>query len=267
MEVCPDTTSNYADSSVDRALHIWANKGYDFNTNLISEDTTFKPLKEEFQIKQLRKYLMLDRDNTTFYLSVAQNIISAFPGISRYIKNNIFSKEIHEHANKPSPSFGDSEIVNDGNKYSKFVDVYRGEFPIPETYSIQWSSIDLLTVKSNQGRTSNVGAVITSSFGEPPRFLGYSLIRADWGDALPFTGVIKYKGFWNVGAEINVTYFPPSIDYKKWIEEIESVIDIQTLLESTGLYENYSLAKEPLEKLALLYALIVINYDTEIVNQ
>ena len=265
---CPDTSNEYDNSSVDRAIHIWAGKGTNFVNGIYAENYKFVTIDEnDHQIKLLRRYLMLDREDTNWYLSVAQNIISCFPGIERYLTNNIFSKSVHELELKNSPILNSMSIVNDGNKYSGFTSDYKTYFPIPKTYTIDWSSDNFVIIDNGVGLKTHVAVKITSSFGDPKQFLGYSLIRGNWGDALPYVGTLRYNGLWSLGSQATIDYMPVSINYKVWLSEIEASISLDNILTRTGLFENYSLAKEPLEKLALLYAALYVDYDKKIVTR
>lgn len=267
-EVCPDKENPYDSSAVDRAIHIWSNRGSKFVGDVYAEDFKFERHKNiDTQLQLLRSLLMLDREETTWYLGVAQNIISCFPGIERYLKGNIFSKSSHELVLKKTPILNGVSIVNDGNRYSAFTTNYNTFFPIPKTYTIDWSSEDFVSINNGEGKVSYVAVKVTSTYGEPKQFLGYSLIRGDWGDAMPFKGTLRYDGLWSLGSQATVDYFPPTIDYKVWVSEIEKSVDVSNLITRTGLYENYSLAKEPLEKLALLYASIYIDYDQQLVTK
>ena len=267
-QVCPDTGNEYDSSSVDRAIHIWADRGVGFVDSIYAEDYNFRKLEDtDAQANLLRRYLMLDREDTNWYLSVAQSIINCFPGIERYLTGNVFSKNIHELPLKKSSVLNSMSVVNDGNKYSGFTSDYKSYFPIPKTYTIEWSSDDFVVIDNGVGSKTHVAVKITSSYGDPKEFLGYSLIRGSWGDALPYKGTLRYNGLWSVGSQATIDYMPVSINYETWLKEIEASISLDDLITRTGLFENYSLAKEPLEKLALLYAAIYIDYDNKIVSK
>lgn len=265
-EVCPEVKNPYSSSSVDRAVHIWANKGTNFKGNVYAEDYKFKEAKNiDTQVSILRALLMLDRENTTWYLTVAQNIISSFPGIERYLSGNIFSKKPNQLELKQSPVLDGLSVVNDGNKYSSFKAQYDTYFPIPQTYTITWSSDDFVGIDNGLGLFSHVPVKITSTYGDPKQFLGYTLLRGNWGDTLPYKGTFKHSGLWSLGSKATIEYTPISIDYKTWVDEIEAASDIGDLITRTGIFENYSLAKEPLEKLALLYASLYIDYSQKLI--
>jgi len=261
-EVCPVKENDYDNSVVDRAIHVWLDRGVDFRDNLFSENYKFIALKSEnADIIKLRTYLMLDSDE--WYVCLAQNILTSFTGVLRKVKNNVFSKNLHELPNKPNFKPRELSIVNDGNHYSYFKS-YAGQFPIPTKFKIEGASVDMIKVMTDTGLSYNVAVKVTSTYGSPPEFLGYSIIRADWGEGFPFKGAFKYEGLWNVGMQVELDYFPPSIDYKNWISEVEGGVTIDNILNNTNLFENYSLAKEPLEKLAILYSSLILNYDSEI---
>lgn len=265
-KVCPDSKNPYSSSSVDRAIHVWANKGSDFIGAEYAEDYKFQTVKNmDTQVSILRNLLMLDRENTNWYLAAAQNIISNFSGIERYLSGNIFSKKAHQLGLKNTPVLDGLDVVNDGNKYSSFTAQYNTYFPIPSTYTMTWSSDDFVEIDNGLGLSTHVPVKITSTYGEPKQFLGYTLLRGDWGDALPFKGTFRHNGLWNLGAKATIEYTPVSIEYKTWVLEIEASSDIQDLITRTGVFENYSLAKEPLEKLALLYAALYIDYNQKLI--
>ena len=262
-EVCPIKEDNAHDNSaVDRAIHVWADRGTNFRDKVFAEDYNFRSLNSSStDIRKLRNYLMLDGDE--WYLCLAQIILSSFIGIERKVKNNIFSKKINELPDKPNFKPQEIDIINDGNHYSHF-EPYSGQFPIPGRYTIEWSSEDMVKISTDTGISLHAPVSITSDYGHPPEFLGYSVLRSEWGNSFPFKGSLKYSGLWNLGTRAELDYFPPAIDYKNWITEVEEGVTIDNILNATGLFENYSLAKEPLEKLAILYSSLILNYDSEI---
>ena len=131
-EVCPVKENDYDNSVVDRAIHVWLDRGVDFRDNLFSENYKFIALKSEnADIIKLRAYLMLDSDE--WYVCLAQNILTSFTGVLRKVKNNVFSKNLHELPNKPNFKPRELSIVNDGNHYSYFKS-YAGQFPIPTKF-------------------------------------------------------------------------------------------------------------------------------------
>lgn len=263
-EVCPvDRENPYDNRSIDRAIHIWADRGINFDNKTFAEDYDFQKLEStNINIVNLRRYLMLDSNE--WYLGLAQIIISAFPGILGRVKNNIFSKQLHQLPKKNIIKPQEIDIVNDGNEYSFFKE-YDDSMPIPTEYKVQWSSEDMVNIETDTGISVYAPVTITSSYGEPPEYLGHSIIRSrDWGSKFPFKGSFKYNGFWNLGTQFTIKYFPPSINHENWIKDIEDGVDLSYILTKTGLFENYSLAKEPLEKLAILYSSLILNYDSEI---
>ena len=261
-EACTvDSVNPYSNTSIDRAIHIWANKGSNFNTNIFSDNLKFEKSHETSAVwRRLRSFLMLDRENTDWYLCVAQTIISAFDSYGHRIKDNVFSKQVHELPQQNGPELEDVSLVNDGNEYSYFKE-YDLSFPIPEEYTLTWSSKDQIAVNDNKGRNSHVALNLMQTYGEPPKAIGYSLLRGDWADSLPFKGTLRYEGLWDLGSKVNIKYFPPTINYKSWLSSIETSVHIDDILRPVGLFEDYQLAKEPLEKLAALYTALILHYD------
>lgn len=263
-ECTVESLNPYDSKSIDRAIHIWANRGSDFSSNTFASNLVFKPLEDDkASWRLLREYLMLDRTNTDWYLCLAQTIVLAFDGLAGRINNNIFSKEIHELPQQNGPELSDITIVNDGNAYSYFTE-YAQDLPIPEKYNITWGSKDQIIVNNSLGKEMSISVNLTQTYGQPPQALGYSLLRGDWSNVLPFTGAFRYEGLWDQASSAEITYIPPTIDYNNWISKIESNINVEDVIRPTGLIEEYTLCKEPLEKLAVIYISLILYYDDKI---
>ena len=254
--VCETTIDSPLSS--DRAIHVWANRGSGFESNRYAQDLNFSIFENPGRLwTDIRKYLMLDREDTDRFLAIGQIILSNYTGLEAKIKDNKFTQRVENLPLPGIPTIKEGSIVNNGNRYS-FFKKYKYKFPIPKEYKISWSSEGSVRIDSGLGNIADVPAKIVQMFGDPPKPLGFSNIIGDWGDELPFEGILRYGGFWDLGSTMTVEYIPQDIDYGAWINSIESNLHFSGFLEGLNLHEQYTLAKEPTEKLAVLYLSLVL---------
>ena len=264
-DICPAVEVKKAPSS-DRAIHIWANRGSNFVSNRFAQNLEFQQFKEENPTwTGVRKILMLDREDTDVYLFKALSLLTSYSGLTNQVKDNQFTQSASNLPVAEDPTIQDGSIVNHGNRYSKFLR-YDKAFPIPKTYTIEYSTESSIRVITDTGLISDVAVKINQSYGDPPKPLGYTNLIATWGDALPFKGTLRYPGLWNLGSKMIINYVPQSIDYKIWVSSIDEQLHITPLLERVNQHEAYNLAKDPTEKLAVLYLSLILYYDLEVDN-
>jgi len=258
-EVCKTTIATPL--TPDRAIHIWANRGSDFISNRYANNLNFTRYENPDGIwSDVRRFLMLDKEDTDCYLRTAQIILSNYTGLASKILDNKFTQKVENLPHTGQPVIDNGSLVNNGNRYS-FFKKYKGKFPIPRNYTITWSSKNAVKVDSGSGNIEDVPVKLIQTFGDPPQALGYTNIIGEWGDVLPFDGVLRYIGLWDLGSIMSIDYIPQEIDYSVWIASIESNLHFSRFLENLNLHQHYTLAKEPAEKLAVLYLSLILHYD------
>lgn len=249
----------------DRAIHIWANRGSDFVSGRFAQNLEFQKLQDSKDWNELRKILMLDRQDTDNYIFRAMTLVDKYKGILNQIDDNNFTQRVVNLPVPKAPTILDGVLVNHENRYSKFLH-YELSFPIPSTYIISYDTESSLEITTDMGSRHTVNTTIIQSYGDPPKPLGYTNLVGEWGDLIPFKGVIQYPGLWNLGSRITINYEPQSINYNKWVESIDSQISVIPFLEGVNQLEAYTLAKDSTEKLALLYLSLILHYDIESSN-
>lgn len=259
-DLCDSKESKWDPSSVDRIIYILTNRSHTFPSGIFPDNFQFQPWEEAPDVwLSIQKMLMLDRDNTDYYLKIALIILDTHKEILNKITNYTPSYDVKNFHIEES-EFKNVEIINYGNRNSEF-DKHSRDFPIPESFICEAVEGDSIKVTSNSEVVNTLQVDVLKTYGDPPKPLGHSILMSDWSLAFPFKGALKYQGTWLPGSVFSLTYIPKSIDYKAWVSAIEVLGIHVTFLSEVGLHQAYALSKQPTEKLAILYAALVKHAD------
>jgi hypothetical protein len=229
-------------------LYAITNRRNGFELDL-PEPTWFDPKPQSVVWTQLQAGLCLDNSLTDYYPKLALTILAAYPGVLDVFPDNklTFSLSDNTYAKSKFTAGGFTSVGRNIGKFKNYTDI----FPVPKTYRVKYKSKKQLIVETDIGRK------YISSYNKSKRDKD-SVLLVDWHERLPFTGPMLFEGDWSETSNIDITYVPYGLNYKDWIQYIETKMDILEPLNKVGLLTCYRISDCYTEKLAILVVTLAL---------
>ena len=242
MNICDTILSEKKNINYNSLVHALTNRKKGFSS-YIPDGTWFYPLDQDDTWYELQSGLFLDKTNTDYYIFLAISLLQAHENvINRYEHRGLtFSVD---NIRSFQSSMQDGNFTTVGRRMGRFTN-YKDLFPVPGEYDIRYHQSKSVKV------TTDVGRFFICDSHSSVRDLN-SILTVEWDERLPFRGPMVFYGGWNETSNITINYVPFGIDYKSWIEYIETKMDILKILNKTNLFSQYSVSGSYSEKLALL---------------
>ena len=248
MKTCNTIIPKLRDVRYNEILYAITNRRDGFDLNLPSP-RWFSPEPQSVMWTKLQTGLCLDHTETDYFPVLALTILNAYSDVLCLYDNTRLTFTLNA-TNYIKSKFKHGAFTSVGRNLGRFKN-YNDIFPVPKFYKISYKNEKQLIVETDTGRK------YISPYSKSIRGLD-SVLLVDWHDRLPFEGPMLFDGDWNETSTIEITYVPYGLNYKNWIQYIETKMDILEPLNKSGLLTPYRVSDCYTEKLAILIVTLAL---------
>ena len=231
---------------INRNLHILTNKKGPFEFVQAAADPNFAPKKLSAEQVRFRKQLFLDRHE--FYAEMILCAMQAYPDINP----DTYPEFDYRQVPPTGVTVQGAEFLVEKNLLGQHIQ--SSTFPFNFSYNV------LLTLPSTARLSATEsGLNVTTSFqasGVDPE----KIIHIAWPAEFPFEGPMKMQQPLVTNAQITINVRPFKPPYSTLVTRAAGNSYLSERLGKMGLLEEYHTSEDPVEKTAIIGAVIINDY-------